>query len=399
MNPASPPPADLALSLAALIGLAVLGRVLRAAGSGDPLVRRFRFGLAAIMVLFAGRVLTGLTGWGWLRSVEYLGAGLIPLAVLLLTEGLLRRHAPPWAKALVAGGSAVVVVVAVLPSGLVDPGRIWLALVLQVVTFLIAGGLVLTRDRASLSEAENRAAERLALSLLLVLPLGASDFLIVVFGLPARLSGVAVLVLCWLAIGLWRGAGTGHRAPLLTFAGMVLASAGATLALATGSEPTRDTIIIAGALTLAAVLMAAVIAEGQGAVAEARAPSILADLAGAPGQDPQEMARRLAAHPAVAGAVLVGETDLAGLDDEALRRLFAARPVLRRREPPPAEPDLADLCSHLFARYDATHIMSVRRAPRLLLALSLPSIGAGSRLEAELEVAQRMAALMEAREA
>ena len=92
MNPAVPPPADLALSLAALAGLFVLDRVLRAAGARDPLIRRFRFGLAAIMLVFLGRALAGLAGWGWLRSVEYVGAGLIPLSVLLLTEGLLRRH-------------------------------------------------------------------------------------------------------------------------------------------------------------------------------------------------------------------------------------------------------------------------------------------------------------------
>lgn len=399
MNAYAPPLADLVLSLAALAGLWTLDRVLRAAGPDDPVVRRFRFGVFAVLLVFLGRSMVALTGAGALRFIEYIGAGLIPLAVLLLVEGLLRRHAPGWAKTLFAGGAIVMVILALLPAAWVDPGRILITLTLQVAAFAVAAWLVLTRDKGSLSASENRAAERLAVSLLLIVPLGASDFLISVLGLPVRPSGIAVLFLCWLAIGLWRGDGGGHRAPLSTFTVMVVCVAAVTWVVASGFGAERSAIIMIAALVLAAVLLSSVVADARAALAEAATPSILTNLSDWSDENPVAFFRSLAGHPAVAGAVFVDEPALSGLDGDVLDRLFAARPVLRRREAPPTEPDLADLCAHLFDRYEATHILQVRGAPRLLLALSLPSIAAGTRTEEELEVAQRMAALMESRNA
>jgi len=82
---------DLYLSLAALVGLIILHMTLT---RDDALTRRFRFTIRVTMLLFAGRALVVLTGGEAFRFLVMLGAGLIPLSVLLLTEGLLRRQSP-----------------------------------------------------------------------------------------------------------------------------------------------------------------------------------------------------------------------------------------------------------------------------------------------------------------
>lgn len=386
---------DLAVSVAALIGLWCLSQVLAAAGRTDPVVRRFRFGIVAVMLVYLGRCLTvglGLPGWRWL---EYLGAALIPLAVILLTESLLRRHAPPWVKAFAGVGSGVLVIVSVFPSALVDPARIIAALVFQVSCFVIAGWLVLRRNRASLSSAENKAAERLAFSLLLIIPLAASDFLIVVLGLPIRVSGLAVLVLCWLAIGLQRGSGASvasHGRTMVLLFAMILCGLGAGAVAAAAADFGPADAIAVGIVCLCAVVLSAVLSDARAALSEARAPSILGRLAGMETSDPVALFRGLAGHPAVEGAVFVETRDLPDLDSTDLSRLFRARPVLRRRDPPPDQPDLAEIAAHLFARYDASHLVLVKAAPLTLLAMSLPSIAAGARTEDELTVAQKLAA-------
>ena len=85
---------DLYLSAAALIGLSVLHWHTRPSAATSPLSRRFLFVLRAGMLLFIGRMLVVLTGGEWFRFVVLLTAALIPLATLLLTESMLRRHAP-----------------------------------------------------------------------------------------------------------------------------------------------------------------------------------------------------------------------------------------------------------------------------------------------------------------
>lgn len=387
--------ADMAVSAAAIAGLWCLNLVLRAAGAEDPVVRRFRFGLAALMLIYGGRLLSVGLGAPAFRAVEYLGAALIPLAVILLTEGLLRRHAPPWVKGFVGIGAAVGCGLAVMPSGLVDPARILMVMLFQIGSFVIAGWLVLRRDAGGLTASENKAAERLALSLLFIVPLGASDFLILVFDLPIRISGLAALVMCWLAIGLWRGdAAGGHRTSVAAIVTMVLCGAAASWIVVAAAGFAWRGGALAVALILTAIVLSMVVTDARMALDEIRRPSILRHLRDFDGRDAVAFFRRLAGHPAVEGAVFIEAGDLADLDPALAARLFTERPVLKRREAPLGDPELADLAGHLFAVYEATHILEVRRAPQLLLALALPTV-AGTRTEEELAVAQRMAALME----
>ena len=148
---------DLYLSLTAVGGLLVLHRVSAARGPDDPLTRRFLFGLRVTLLQFTGRALKIATGLSGVRVLVLLAASLMPLAVLIVTKGMLRRHAPPWAKRLIGGGTALFISLAFLPAGLADPARNWGLLVFQISGLLVSGGLIL-RHRLHTSAAALRGA-------------------------------------------------------------------------------------------------------------------------------------------------------------------------------------------------------------------------------------------------
>lgn len=383
---------DLYLSIAALIGLAILHGALRTVAPDDLLVRRLIFALRVSMLIFAGRALVVLTGGQGFRFMVLLAASLVPLAALLVTEGLLRRHAPPFAKLLTGGGALVFGVLAVVGTA-VDPAWLWGLLVFQVAGFAMSGWLIATRDRASLTAGENRMATRLGLTLVFLLPLIATDFLLVFLRLPVQISAIGVLSLCWVALGLSR-AQDGHRRTFAALGIMLAASfgTGAFVALATGVGLSGAVLVIAVIMAMVLVLACAAVArEGR---AQAQTETLMAHMADAEVTEPLGFLRSLQAHPLVDGAVIVEAAELDGLDRAVLDRIFAASPVLDRAAMPVLGAVADDHMAHLFARFDATHIMDTGMQPRRLVALVMPALQTSERALVELRAVQRMAALM-----
>jgi hypothetical protein len=249
-----------------------------------------------------------------------------------------------------------------------------------------AGWLVLTRDRASLSAAENRAAERLGVSLLLLIPLAGADFLVTPLGF--RGSGLGVLFLCWLALSLRRSEAR-HLQALGTL-GLAMAG-GVVAALVIGLLWGADAVETAriAAILLAAMLLAAIATDARTLAGEEQSLSLLRLLAQGP-KNRAGFVAALAGHPLVEGAVTLRADDLAGLDPGALDRLMAARPVLHRDDPPPASPEEADHMAHLFARTGATHVLRLSLRPLEVMALAMPTLAASARSELELAAVQRL---------
>ena len=257
----------------------------------------------------------------------------------------------------------------------------------------LVGWLILKWDRDSLTGGENAAVERLGLSLLALIPLIGADYLMEYLGLPLRVSALGVLFLCWLAISLGRSA-TGHRVPLINFAALVAAGALAggtlTLVLALDFAAAFVTFVVILAATLTAVLLT----DARTVLSEERSLSLMRYLARTDFADASAFLGGLSGHPLVEGAVML---DDAALDDFArkdLSGLFAAAPVVRRNDTAVRSQTAQELCDHLFARYDATHLLLVGVDPVHLDALNMPSLSASPQSETELMVVARMAQLM-----
>lgn len=384
---------QLFLSCAALLGLYVLQSVLVRRDVWDPINQRFLFGIRVTMMLFAGRVLMIVTGVEAFRILVLLGAALIPLAVLILTEGLLRRHAPPLMKAVVGGGGIAFGFLAFWYSDSIDPMRLYCLLGFQLLGFVLSGWLILRRDRSSLSGNENAMVVRLGLSLILFIPLAAGDFLLLAIGLPIQFSALGVLILCWLAIGLGR-AHQGHWATLVNLGVMIGAAAFVGGMIGVFAELGRNGFLLVIASIMTMLFVVTILNDARALRQEEQSLGLLRHLATAKTDDPMAFLRDLQDHPLVEGAVVVSQESLLGLQETVLEEIFAAAPVLRRADPPQLGPVADDHITYLFARYSATHVMLGMETPRLLIALSMPSLSASPSAELELEVVQRMAALM-----
>lgn len=384
---------NLFLALSAVAGLLILQGVITARDPWAPLNRRFLLGLRVMMMLFAGRALWVVTGVDFFRFFILLGATLIPISALLLAEGLLRRHAPAWAKIWVGAGTVVFAILSLWWSDSIDPPRLWGLLIFQLSGFLIAAWLVLTRDRSSLSVAENQTVERLALSLVLLIPLAAADFLMIFLGLPAQISPLGVLFLCWLAVSLGRSQAQ-HRAPLISFVAIVAGAGLSGWVVAGMAGLDKDMTILTLAVILAAIMVAVLFIEAQTLRAEEQSQTLLRHLAEDRSSDALGFLRGLQAHPLVEGAALIDAGQLSDLDDEVLARIFQTSPVIRRADPPFASGAEGDHISHLFAMFDASHILIADHAPLTLVALSMPALATSARSELELAAVQRMALLM-----
>ena len=169
--------ADAVVSLTSLIGLALFGQVLRLEQPRPTVTRRFLFAIQIVAAIMAARLLQWMTGWQEIGRLTFVFASLVPLASLLVAEALLRRHAPPILKLLVAGGALTLSFVGLLASRDYALAALISLAVFQTLMFIALGALILSRDRSSLSPAENKTIDRLALSLILILPLALADFI------------------------------------------------------------------------------------------------------------------------------------------------------------------------------------------------------------------------------
>ncbi|KJZ20945.1 hypothetical protein TW80_03125 [Loktanella sp. S4079] len=387
---------QLCMSLAALLGLLTLQRVLLRRDRRDPINRRLLFCVRITMLLFIGRVLVALTGWQMFRVLVLMGAAFIPMAALILTEGLLRRHAPPFAKKIVGYGTIFFAVSALWYWSHIDPLRLMGLMVFQLTGFFMAGWMILWRDRGSLSARENSTVVRIGASLFFFIPLAVADFLMARLGLPIQFSALGVLVMCWLAIGVGR-AQIGHRVVLMNF--VVMVAAGLLVGLLVGTIAALDWngLLLSTATVMTALFLVAVLNDARALRTEEQSLGLLKYLAESKTDDPILFLRDLRGHPLVEGAALISRPSVAALQEDVLGKIFDEAPVLRRADPPKLGGLADDHIAHLFEAYSATHVIMVARRPLMLIALSMPSLSISPMAEYELQVVQRMAALMAVR--
>ncbi|MEO4000833.1 hypothetical protein [Mesorhizobium sp. CAU 1732] len=390
--------ADSLVTLAAIVGLLVLFGVLRRSGPADALTGRFQLGLIVLIVLLTGRLLWWITENSLFLPVMYISAGLIPLAAVVLAEGLLRRHAPPLVKYGLLAGTALFTVLAFLPIALVEPFRSYGLLAFQFAGFLAAGWMVVTRDRASLSPRENWLTDRIALSLLLILPFLVTDFRFDGSQLPVRMAGIAILFICWLVVGAGRSS-LGHRDTVKAFAVLVVSAVIGGIGIGAIAGLDFAGMVQSVALALCAALVAAIFIDAMNLGAEERRDSLLTHIAYGSETDAAAFLSGLREHMLVEGALMLEPSDLSEFDTAELETVFAADPVRHVgeiRKQTPKQPGIEQLQA-IFERYEVTHLMLVSREPLTLVALNMPALAATPGAETELRAVQRVALLISER--
>ena len=378
----------------AAAGLAAYVVALVVRRAGGPLTPRLLFLFGVMSLFYGARSLAVRTGWPIFEGATFTVISLAPLAALLLAEGLLRRHAPRSLKITVLAASALGLGFALFSTSHVAFGsRMALAatILLSLVAILV---LLWSRDRESLSRAENGAVRRLAVGLAIVIPLIVTDFSALVAA-PIGFSPIAALVIVLLALS--NGVSDGRD--VWIDAAVLVAT---TLALTCGLIEQLDVAAFDDrvrlfALVGAALITMALVVRIQPFGAAGRRTSLRQRLSAADTGSLSGFLGALAGEPMLKDLTVLAEPDLADYSSEAMAQTLARQPLwslatLGAADSIVSQAEREPLLD-LLARTDATHVGLLSRSPVRIGLVRLPELLRNTEAEIDLGLAFRMARL------
>ncbi len=387
--------ADSIVDLCGALGLAVAMMSLRRRDPRGALARRFLVAMGLVAALFLLRALGWWSGSVLLGRLALACAALFPLGALIVTEGMLRRHAPRPVKIAVLAGSLLLVLASLL--GLDEPGRIYdLALAgFQLLTLAFCGALLFRRDQASLTASENAGVWRLGLCAFLILPFALSDFRELLPGIPVRLGGVGALLLVSILL-VTGGAAPARRQRFAMLSLRVVAALllGFAAALVTPDAGLAHVARLC-AVALAGVLAIALAVDALSSSFDAEAPGVLDSLARSKAGTREALIAQLATHPLFTSARRLDEAALADYDPAILRPALHGIGVLHasgRGWPWPATDPAAERLAALMASQAASHLLVLGEAPLDLLLVTVPVVSADPATETALALVRRLLA-------
>jgi hypothetical protein len=375
--------ADAVVNLSAAFGILTAMVALARRDPRGPLTRRLMFVLGVAAVLFLLRGIAWWSGSGWLDRLSLLPAASVPLGALVLTEGMLRRHAPRMVK---FAGLAGAIVLGLL--GMFGPDDLDSVYSIALSSFQLLGlatcaWLLARRDRTTLSPSENRGIIRLAVGALIVMPFIVTDFRVLVPDIPVRLGALGALLVVTAVVIAGGGAQTRRQEIMLS-------------AVRLSSAVDAAQVMRFCAVAMSGVLTIGLLTDTLRAFFEAREPGVLSSVASSVARSRAQLLAELARHPMFESAQRLSEHQLAGYDPPVLRDFLSARRVLRRSEAPwglaSSDPAVERMAS-LMTAHGATHVIILSHDPIDLIVIAVPVIFADPATETALGLVRRLLAL------
>jgi hypothetical protein len=391
--------ANAIVNVCGVIGLGVAMLALHRRDACNPLTQRLVIALGIVALLFLVRSTAWLTGSSLLDDLSVIPAAAIPFGALIVTEGLLRRHAPRALKLAVIIGAVVLGLGGALGLGHFDMAYAVALALFQLGAIAACAFLLATRDRASLLASENRSIDRMTVGAVIVLPFIVTDFTALMPDIPVRLGALgALLVVTAVLIAGSSGEARWHGV-LLTVLRLV---SSALLGLAAAFvSPDVDAAQVARfcAIAVSGVLTIGLMTDTLRAFLEARAPGVLSSVAISPATTRDQLIAELLRHPLFESAQRYRDDDLAAYDPLLLHNRLATHRVLRRSDAPwrhpPGDPGVERLVS-LMAAANATHLVVLSPDPIDILVLAVPVISADPATETAIALVQRILIMAEA---
>jgi hypothetical protein len=388
--------ADSIVNLCGAIGLCVAIFALHRRDPKSPLTRRLLFMLGVVAVLFFVRGIAWWTGNVFLDWLSMIPAALVPLGALVVTEGILRRHAPRIVKIVAVCGAILLGFGGALGlESLATPYSIVLSL-FQLAGFATCAWLLAARDRSTLLASENRSISRLALGALLVIPFVITDFQALVPNTPVRLGALGALLVVTAVLIAGTGAETRRQGILMT---TLRLSSSALLGVAAAYlSPDVDAAQVMRfcAIVISGVLTIGLMTDTLRAYFESQVPGVLNSVAASPATTRDQLISELARHPIFESARRYRESDILAYDPPLLRDFLSSRRVLRRPEAPwglsSTDPAVERMVS-LMAANSATHVIILSHDPVDIIVLAVPVISADPATETALALLRRLLAL------
>lgn len=385
--------ADSIVNLCGAIGLCVGMMIFNRRDPHSPLTRRLLAALGVIALLFLMRGVAWWSGSEMLDRLTVIPAALIPLGALIVTEGILRRHAPRAVKLAALIGGVVLAVV-----GVFGFERFAMAYAIALSLFQLAGfaacaWMLARRDRESLMASENRSIGRLAVGALVVIPFILTDFRTLFPDIPVRLGALGALLTVTVMLIAGGGAET-RRHGLILMALRVVSSALLGIAAAfVAPDVDAAQIIRFCAIAIAGVLTIGLMTDALRALFESQEPGVLNSIAASPARTREALIAELAHHSIFESARRYRESELAKYDPPLLRELLAAQSVLRRSDAPwgyaMTHPAVERVLS-LMTAGSATHVLVLSHQPVDMIALAVPVTAADPATETALALVRRL---------
>jgi hypothetical protein len=387
--------ADSIVNLCGAIGLGVAMFALHQRDPGSPLTKRLLAALGTAASLFALRSAAWTTGSETLDLLSLVPAALVPFGALIVTEGMLRRHAPRLVKLAAILGAAVLGL-----GGALGLGRFATPYSISLSLFLLAGfaacaWLLMTRDRNSLLASENRSIDRTTIGALVLIPFIMTDFQSLIPGIPVRLGALGTLLIVTAVLIASGGAETRRQGILLV---ALRLSSAALLGIATAyvsADVDAAQIMRFCAIAVAGVLTIGLMTDTLRAFLESREPGILNSVAASPARTRDQLIAELVLHPIFESARRYREVELADYDPPLLRDVLGRRRVLRRSEAPwglASDHPCAERMLSLMTANSATHIIIVSHDPVDMIVLAVPVVSADPATETAIALVRRLLA-------
>lgn len=388
--------ADSIVNLCGAIGLAVAMFALHRRDPRSALTLRLLFLLGVVALLFLTRGIAWWSGNYWLDRLSSIPAALVPIGALVVTEGILRRHAPRILKIVALAGAVMVGLGCVFgPESVARPFAVLLA-ALQLGGFACCAWLLAARDRHSLLASENRSIDRLVAGAVIVIPFVITDFRALVPDIPVRLGAVGALLVVTAVLIAGSGAETRRQGILLAALRLISSALLGAAAASVSPEVDAAQIMRFVAVAIAGVLTIGLMTDTLRALFEAEVPGVLNSVAASSARTRDELIAELARHPMFESARRYREGDLAAYDPPLLREFLSLRRVLRRPDAPwglaASDPAVERIVSLMRAGH-ATHLVILSHDPIDVLALAVPVISADPATETALALVRRLLAL------
>jgi hypothetical protein len=385
--------ADSIVNLCGALGLGVAMFALHRRDPRSPLTQRLLLLLGVVAVLFLTRGVAWWSGSIWLDRLSLIPAAFVPLGALVVTEAILRRHAPRIIKIVALAGAVLIGLGGAFSYD--TPSAILLA-AFQLAGFACCAWLLATRDRTSLLASENRSIGRLAAGALIVIPFLVTDFQTLAPDIPVRLGALGALLVVTAVLIAGSGAETQRQGILLTAMRLVSSALLGAAAACVSDDVDAAQIMRFCAIAIAGVLTIGLMTDTLRALFESQVPGVLNSVAASSARTRDELIAELARHPMFESARRYREADLAAYDPPLLRDFLSARRVLRCPDAPwglaASDPAVERMVS-LMKAGNATHLIILSHDPVDVLALAVPVISADPATETALALVRRLLAL------
>jgi hypothetical protein len=341
--------------------------------STSQLGSRLVFAFAGMFALFAARAATSLYDLPQINLYYLFVVCLLPLAALLLAEGVLRRHAPALLKVSVTAGAVAMAAALVAEAGGAPAATWWLG-IFFVSALTGVAVLLLARDRNSLSRQENAGVTALVASGVFLICLSITDF---VPQAPIGLSGIGAAIVA-LALGTNPSSPAEVRGMVLNVLLLVIIAAACAVTFA---HPfglhTVDEQWRLGAILLSLLLAANAVSNLRDRGASPEAQRLAQALANADTSSLDKFLNSLADQPLLAGLRIAEGPLLEEYNAPALASAMDAQAVWTRAKVSERVGDRPrEELIDLMTRTEATHALLISQAPLRIALLTLP--GAGS---------------------